>query len=131
MAKITFEQNDITYGKYVAEGKTPEAILVPQGNRSHLIYGITLVPATEQEEGDDMHMAMPEHYEAERIEMPRTEDYGKVVSALIREKYSADEVEAIVLNHGDGDAEHDAEYKALQEWRSHAKEVAKQVLAQK
>lgn len=61
-----------------------------------------------------------------RVEQPL--EYGKVVSAIVRAKYSSDEVEAIVLNHGDGNAEHEAEYASLQQWRSEAKVIAKQVV---
>lgn len=125
MSKITFLNDDPTYGKQVSGKTTPQAILVPQGKYTHLLHGITLVPATD---GDgDMHQPMPEHYEAERIEIEGTPDYGTLVSAVVRSRYSADEVEAIVLN-GSDTPEHEAEYEALQQWRSHAKEIAKQVL---
>lgn len=52
-----------------------------------------------------------------RVEQPL--EYGKVVSAIVREKYSADEVEAIILNGDDTE---------LQRWREHAKVVAQTVL---
>lgn len=54
--------------------------------------------------------------------------YGEIVTAIIRARYTADQVEAIVLNHGDGNADHEAEYDALQAWRAEAKRVAKIVL---
>lgn len=56
-------------------------------------------------------------------------DYPAIVTAIIRSRYTADEVEAIVLNHGDGNPDHEAEYTALQQWRTEAKRVAKEVLA--
>lgn len=61
-----------------------------------------------------------------RVEQPL--NYGKIVSAIVREKYSADEVEAIVLNHGTNSSDNDAEYAELQEWRKYAKEIAHQVV---
>lgn len=126
MSKITFFSDDPTYGKQVSVTPTPQAILVPQGKYTHLLHGISLVPATE---GDgDMHQPMPEHYEAERIEIEGTPDYGTLVSAVVRSCYTADEVEAIVLN-GSDTPEHKAEYEALQQWRTEAKNIAKQVLA--
>ena len=126
MSKITFLNDDPTYGKQVSVNPVPEVILVPQGKYTHLLYGITLVPASE---GDgEMKMPMPEHYEAERIEILGTPDYGMLVSAMVRNKYSSDEVEAIVLNYGDGDKAHEREYVALQEWRSEAKRIAKMVM---
>lgn len=56
-------------------------------------------------------------------------EYGHLVSAIIRERYSADDVEAIILNYGDGDPDHEKYYNELQEWRKHAKELAKSVFA--
>lgn len=55
-------------------------------------------------------------------------DYSHLVSAIIRTKYSADDIEAIILNRGDGDQEHEEQYEALQQWRRHAKELAKSVI---
>lgn len=55
-------------------------------------------------------------------------DRAHLISAIIRTKYSADDVEAIILNHGDGDEEHDRDYAELQQWRKHAKEIAKTVI---
>lgn len=119
MSKITFMRDDITYGKYVSERETaPAAILVPQGKYSHLVFGITLVPASE---GDgEMQMGMPEHYEAERIELLGTPDYAAIVSSVVRLRYSADEIEAIVLN-GEDDSD-------LQRWREEAKIIARTAL---
>lgn len=129
MSKITFLHDDPTYGKQVSVTPTPEAILVPQGKYTHLLYGISLIPESEEAEGDnEMHMPMPEHYEAERIELLGMPDYPSIVSAIIRSRYSSDEVEAIVLNHGDGNKDHEKEYVALQEWRSEAKRIAKIVI---
>jgi len=56
-------------------------------------------------------------------------DYAHLVAAIIRAKYSADDVEAIILNNGDGEPEHKASYNELQAWRKHAKDVAREVIA--
>ena len=61
---------------------------------------------------------------ADTIEVKNPCDYASVVSALIRTKYTADQVEAIILNHGDGNVEHEAQYNELQEWRREAKRIA-------
>lgn len=63
-------------------------------------------------------------------EKPLTEeDYGHLVSALVRAKYSADEVEAIQLNYMESKtAEHKDEWNALQTWRTKSKEAAAAVL---
>lgn len=55
-------------------------------------------------------------------------NYGTLVSAIIRAKYTADDVEAILLNRGDDDPDHEAQYEELQQWRKHAKELARGVI---
>lgn len=64
--------------------------------------------------------------------------YGTVVSAIVNDRYSADDVQAILANHTEAkddssvmDAEkreeYLAEYAEFQAWRKKAKEVAKAV----
>lgn len=61
---------------------------------------------------------------------PLTEDdYPHLVSAIIRRKYSADDVEAIQLNYTDTQSqEHIDEMAALQAWRTLAKTAARTAL---
>lgn len=76
-----------------------------------------------------------------RISQPLSKD--KIVDAIITGVYPTDKMQAIINNHfailakrADGkeldadDEEHEAEYEAMQEWRTKAKEVAKQVIAE-
>lgn len=57
------------------------------------------------------------------------EDYGLVVSAIVRSRYSQDEVEAIVNNYLYSKTdEHKSEWRDLQEWRARAKEIATEIL---
>ena len=57
------------------------------------------------------------------------DDYGKIVSAIVRFKYSADEVEAIQLNYMESKTtEHKNEFVKLKDWRVFAKAKAKEVL---
>ena len=69
-------------------------------------------------------------YEYDSVRTPIGADYGTLVTAIIRTRYTSDQVEAIVLNHGDGNPDHEAEYNALQQWRTEAKHVAKLALRQ-
>ena len=56
--------------------------------------------------------------------------YGEIVSAIIRGRYSADDVEAITNNYLlDGSEIHTQEWRAMQQWRKDAKELAKSVLS--
>ena len=74
-----------------------------------------------------------------RINQPVSRD--KVIDAIVSEAYPTDKMQAIINNHfanlakiADGkkldadDEEHEAEYNAMQDWRTKAKAVAKDVL---
>lgn len=74
-----------------------------------------------------------------RIEQPMERD--KVVDAIVISAYPTDKMQAIINNHfanlakiADGkkldadDEEHEVEYNAMQDWRTKAKAVAKEVL---
>ena len=56
-------------------------------------------------------------------------NYDDFVAGLVRLKYSQNQVEAILLNYGDGSEEHLAEYNELQLYRKECKQIAAEVLA--
>ena len=57
------------------------------------------------------------------------DDYGKLLVFLVREKYSADDVEAVQQNYIESKTNaHKAEFAALKAWRVQAKEMARKVL---
>lgn len=74
-----------------------------------------------------------------RIEQPL--ERGKIVDAIVSSAYPTDKMQAIINNHfanlakiADGkkldadDKEHEAEYEAMQSWRTKAKAVATDVI---
>lgn len=74
-----------------------------------------------------------------RVEQPL--ERGKVIDAIVSAAYPSDKMQAIINNHfanlakiADGkkldadDEEHEAEYNAMQEWRTKAKSVASDVM---
>ena len=76
-----------------------------------------------------------------RHDKPLTQDdYGPLVSAIIRSRYSADEVEAITQNYLAQTATTDSqatatatspaaeEFSQLQQWRQEAKRVAREII---
>lgn len=76
-------------------------------------------------------------YDCENINIESMQ-YGDIVSAIIRSKYAQDTVEAILSNYEDAkDAssdltqekreEYSTEYTDYQNWRKHAKDIARQV----
>lgn len=99
-----------------------------EGNTVRIEFGYEPVEVTTQPMGEDEEPQTKTEYVGYTVRVEQPLDYGKVVSAIVRTKYSSDQVEAIVLN-GSDTPEHKAEYEALQQWRSHAKEIAKAVMA--
>lgn len=80
-------------------------------------------------DADEMaHDNEPPMMQCDRIELNAI-DYPSVVSAIVRCKYSQSDIEAIVLNGSDTE-EHASEYKTLQDWRAHAKEVARIIIGE-
>lgn len=56
-------------------------------------------------------------------------DYDHIVTIIIRSRYSADQMEAILNNQvADATSKHMAEFEEMQEWRKLAKRTAKEVL---
>ncbi len=72
-------------------------------------------------------------YKSVRIEEPLS--YEAIIRSIVRSRYSADEVEAILLNAqlpageaGDKAEEYRSELDELQAWRAEAKRIAGEVL---
>lgn len=53
-------------------------------------------------------------------------NYHRIISSIVRSKYSQDDVEAILCNHTEGREE--PEYEALVSWRAMARETAQRVM---
>ena len=80
-------------------------------------------------------------YAAHVVRIGQPVERGKVIDAIVTAVYPTDKMQAIINNHfanlakkADGkkldadDEEHEAEYNAMQDWRTKAKSVAKDVL---
>lgn len=87
-------------------------------------------------EGDSGERAeQQEVYEAYVVRVEQPLGYDKVVSAIVSAAYPSDKMQAIINNHlldseDDDDYEaHTEEFEAMQQWRKHAKEVAREVIA--
>lgn len=55
-------------------------------------------------------------------------DYGPLVSTLVRARFSADEVEAILNNYLGGHEAGVEDFEELQRWRAEAKQMSKDIL---
>lgn len=107
--------------KYFSNIK-PDAIGSYSAGKSYVNYNVEETQRTDPE-GETV-----TEYQFEQVVVQNPCDYPAIVSAIIRTRYTADQVEAIVLNGGDTH-EHKAELEALQQWRTEAKRIAKEVLA--
>lgn len=71
-------------------------------------------------------------FKAYVVRVPQPASYDSIVSAIVSAAYPADKMQAIINNHllegDDESSEHEAEFKAMQGWRKHAKEIAKEVV---
>lgn len=56
------------------------------------------------------------------------DDYPMLVSSLVRERYSEDDVEAILNNYLSAPDKYGGEFDNLQSWRELAKKTAKEVI---
>lgn len=68
------------------------------------------------------HERVGEQIVCENVDVGRPLNYARVVSAIVRDRFSADAVEAILANHAEGT--HQEDYDAYQAWRAKAKEIA-------
>lgn len=100
---------------------------------------VELVNGTDSKEGGMNTTRMAYSAHVIRIEQPMERD--KVIDAIVTAVYPTDKMQAIINNHfanlakiADGkkldadDEEHEAEYNAMQKWRTKAKAVAKEVM---
>jgi len=55
-------------------------------------------------------------------------NYPHIVSAIVRDRYSADDVEAIINNYLADPEGHSEEFVALQQWRDVAKRTARELI---
>jgi hypothetical protein len=84
----------------------------------------------EMEQPDDLYQFTAVHHRG-------STDYAEIVSAIINDKYSLDEVQAIIANYTeamtatdptDKQKEYIEEYQTFQAYRKHAKEIAGKVI---
>lgn len=109
-----------------------------EGNFLQVSYDFEAIeqPAEESADSDAMRMVPKNAYIGEYVELRGGErGYDAIISAIVEDKYPTDKMDAVRLNYelakddsisisDEKRAEYFAEYKAMQEWRIHAKEIA-------
>ncbi len=108
-----------------------------EGNLLRLLFDFEKVEAPANQD-DDQRPVADDLYYCESIDVHGS-GYGDIISAIVRDRYSEDEKDAIMANYQlaiDDECseikaeEYRQEYTALQNWRSRAKEIARIVTAQ-
>lgn len=103
----------------------PQEVAVTKGKNEWFLtvcYNIE----EESQEGETVYS-----YDCATVKLPHkpNADYGTLVAAIVRTRFSADAVEAIVQNHlCDETEEHAQEWSELQDWRTFAKSTARDYL---
>lgn len=112
------------------------------GNYLQVAYDFVRIEQ-KSEDSDGMHMTIENSCQGEYIELRGgIRSYDAIVDAIIEDKYPSDKMDAIRLNFelaqnsavasiSLDDSKRDeyiAEYKEMQEWRIHAKEIARKAV---
>lgn len=115
-------------------------IAYTEGNIVRVFFDIEEAPAPIPMEGEEAPEDQPKTYNCEQVDVTTGRTYGDIVAAIVNSKYSPDDVQAILANYTEIGAatpynateekqeEYIKEYDEFQKWRSHAKEVATEVL---
>lgn len=113
------------------------------GNYLQVAYDFVRIEQKADDANDSMRMAVENSCQGEYIELRGgIRSYGAIASAIIEDKYPSDKMDAIRLNFelaqnsavasialaDSKRKEYIAEYKAMQEWRIHAKEIAQKAV---
>lgn len=113
------------------------------GNYLQVAYDFVRIEQKSEDSKDGMHMMLENSCQGEYIELRGgIRSYDAIASAIIEDKYPSDKMDAIRLNFelaqnsavasiALDDSKRDeyiAEYKEMQEWRIHAKEIARKAV---
>lgn len=114
-----------------------------EGNVVRINFGVDQIELANNTESDNSKKEKTTRlaYSAYVVRIEQPLERGKVVDAIVSSAYPTDKMQAIINNHfanlakiADGkkldadDEEHEAEYEAMQEWRTKAKAVATDVI---
>ena len=112
-----------------------------EGNVVRINFDVEQIELANSMESNEGKKASRKAYAAHVVRIEQPMERGKVIDAIVTAVYPTDKMQAIINNHfanlakkADGkkldadDEEHEAEYNAMQDWRTKAKAVAKDVL---
>lgn len=112
-----------------------------EGNYVRINFDVEQIELANSMDSNESKKTTRMAYAAHVVRIEQPVERGKVIDAIVTAVYPTDKMQAIINNHfanlakiADGkkldadDEEHEAEYDAMQEWRTKAKAVAKNVL---
>lgn len=112
-----------------------------EGNYIRINFDVEQIELTNGTDSNESKNATRMAYAAHVVRIEQPMERGKVIDAIVTAVYPTDKMQAIINNHfanlakiSDGkkldadEEEHEAEYEAMQAWRTKAKAVAKDVL---
>ena len=114
-----------------------------EGNYIRINFDVEQIELANSMDGHEGKKASRKAYAAHVVRIEQPMERGKVIDAIVTAVYPTDKMQAIINNHfanlakiADGkkldsdDEEHEAEYNSMQEWRTKAKRVASDVMAE-
>lgn len=124
------------YREDVAQKKVDVEVLA-EGDTIRIFFDYQAVSETRTENGK----SVPHKYTVcENVDVKGGRSYADIVSAIVSDRYDSDQVQAIIANYTEATSEpsvlklaqekkeeYKKEYAAYQQWRAHAKEIAKKV----
>lgn len=128
----------------LAELPEDNVMVTVEGNYLQVAYDFARIEQSGGDGEDTLHETVENSCMGEYIEIyGGVRSYDAIVSAIVEDKYPADKMDAIRLNFelaqngsiatievsDEKCDEYLAEYKAMQEWRIHAKDIAAKAVA--
>ena len=114
-----------------------------EGNYIRINFDVEQIELAYGTHSNDTKNATRMAYAAHVVRIEQPMERGKVIDAIVTAVYPTDKMQAIINNHfanlakiADGkkldtdDEEHEAEYNSMQEWRTKAERVARDVVAE-
>ena len=114
-----------------------------EGNYIRINFDVEQIELVYGTDSNEIKNATRMAYAAHVVRIEQPMERGKVIDAIVTAVYPTDKMQAIINNHfanlakiADGkkldtdDEEHEAEYNSMQEWRTKAKRVASDVMAE-
>lgn len=107
-------------------------LVAEEGNVIRINYEVEEVEETFDPMHEDEESTTRTVYKAYVTRLERPATYERIVSAIVNDGYSTDEMQAIINNHllDSGNEDTEAEFQTMQEWRTLAKTVAREVVGE-